>query len=90
LGGLKDTTGQLETSLFNSSGKLLYSSNNSRSIGQPVLPAVTPEHIATHFSKETFYQVAQEQGYLDFKGNQWTLIGNYLPCVCQRVYTHWV
>ena len=77
LGGLKDTTGQLETSLFNSSGKLLYSSNNSRSIGQPVLPAVTPKHIATHFGKETFYQVAQEQGYLDFKGNQWTLIVHY-------------
>jgi len=51
LGGLKDTTGQLETSLFNSSGKLLYSSNNSRSIGQPVLPAVTPKHIATHFAR---------------------------------------
>jgi signal transduction histidine kinase/DNA-binding response OmpR family regulator len=77
LGGLKDTTGQLDTSLFDSAGKLLYSSNNPRLIGQPVLPTATPEHIATHFGKETFYQVAQEQGFLDFKGNQWTLVVHY-------------
>jgi signal transduction histidine kinase/DNA-binding response OmpR family regulator len=77
LGGLKDTTEQLDTSLFDSAGKLLYSSNNPRLIGQQVLPAVTPEHIAAHFGKETFYQIAQEQGYLDFKGNQWTLVVHY-------------
>ncbi|OQW94976.1 MAG: hypothetical protein BWK79_04000 [Beggiatoa sp. IS2] len=77
LGGLQDTSGQLETSLFDVTGKLLYSTTESQLMGQSVLPAVTPEHIATHFGKGIFYQIAQERGYLDFKGNQWTLVVHY-------------
>lgn len=77
LGGLKDVSGKLETSLFNANGKLLYSTTQPRLIGQIVLPTVTLEQIAAHFGKNAFYQVVQEQGYLDFKGNHWTLVMHY-------------
>lgn len=77
LGGLQDKTQHLEVSLFDVTGKMLYSTSESQLIGKSVLPAVTPEHIAAHLGKETFYQMATEQGYLDFKGNQWTLVVHY-------------
>lgn len=74
LGGLQDKTGYLETSLFDPSGRLLYSTTQRELVNQTVLPAVTPEHIATYLGQEMLYQIVQEQGYLDFKGNQWTLV----------------
>lgn len=77
LGGLQDETQHLEVSLFNATGKMLYSSSERQLIGKSVLSVVTPEQIATHFGQETFYQMAPEQGYLDFKGNQWTLVVHY-------------
>ncbi len=77
LGGLQDETQRLEVSLFDATGKMLYSTNEPQLIGKSVLSAVTPEQIATHLGQETFYQIAPERGYLDFKGNQWTLVVHY-------------
>ncbi len=77
LGGLQEQTPHLEVSLFNATGKMLYSTNESQLIGKAVLSAVTLEQIAAHFGQETFYQMAPEQGFLDFKGNQWTLVVHY-------------
>lgn len=77
LGGLEDETERLEVSLFDATGKMLYSTSEPQLIGKSVLSAVTSEQIAAHFGQETFYQIAPEQGYLDFKGNQWTLVMHY-------------
>jgi len=77
LGGLQDKTQHLEVSLFEATGKMLYSTSEPQLIGKAVLSAVTPEQIVAHFGQETFYQMAPEQGFLDFKGNQWTLVVRY-------------
>ncbi|MEK7991679.1 MAG: ATP-binding protein [Thiotrichaceae bacterium] len=77
LDGLKNKTANIEVSLFDSIGKMLYSTTQRELIGQQILPAVTPENIAEYVGKDNFSQFVQELGYLDFKGNHWTLVMHY-------------
>lgn len=78
LGELNQTVQQenIRLELIDKEGRLLYSSDDhqDRFIGQQ---SQFPSQGHILGGQEVFYTLIQEQGYLNFKGNQWTLITHY-------------
>ncbi|MBA4349278.1 MAG: hypothetical protein C0415_04725 [Thermodesulfovibrio sp.] len=80
----------LKVNLVNKNGILLYSNYNKKGIFKEIAPdwEITKKFIATegkigsqkHYHSEggEIYTFVREHGYLDFKGNDWTLI-SHLP-----------
>jgi HAMP domain-containing protein len=63
--------------LIDKQGNLVYSNHSCQDISEQLVHLHSLEELPKIFGEEFFYTVAQEQGYLDFKGNQWTLIMHY-------------
>jgi PAS domain S-box-containing protein len=63
--------------LIDKQGNLIYSNHSRKDISEQISRLHSLEELPRIFGEEFFYTVAQEQGYLDFKGNQWTLIMHY-------------
>jgi PAS domain S-box-containing protein len=63
--------------LIDKQGNLIYSNHPRKDISEQLVHLQSLEELPKIFGEEFFYTVAQEQGYLDFKGNQWTLIMHY-------------
>jgi PAS domain S-box-containing protein len=66
-----------QVELFDATGKLLYSTTAHPLVGKAILSTTTPKHLATRFGEDTYYTTIKEHGYLDFPGNQWTLVAYY-------------
>jgi PAS domain S-box-containing protein len=77
---------EIKTDLVNKNGVLIYSNYNKKGILKEAVPdwENIKKFIATegklgsqrhyHLEEEAIYSFAREHGYLDFKGNDWTLI----------------
>lgn len=63
--------------LIDKQGNLIYSNHSRKNISEQLAHLPSLAELPKIFGEEFFYTVAQEQGYLDFKGNQWTLIMHY-------------
>ncbi len=65
--------------LIDNTGKLLYSNYNRKEFFKPVISMNLPleQQLPQLFGEEAFHTVATETGFLNFKGNQWTLIVHY-------------
>jgi len=72
--------------LIDKEGYLLYSNHDKKGMLEKSIHTDLKKNIIegkpinqayTVFDKEVFYTIAQEPGYLDFNGNQWTLIAHY-------------
>jgi PAS domain S-box-containing protein len=80
MGELDKISGEtdIRVDLIDKTGKLLYSNYNRKNIFNQVIEAKSLEQQLPHiFGEESFYTIAHEQGFLNFKGNQWTLIVHY-------------
>ncbi len=63
--------------LIDKQGQSIYSNHPSSNISEQLAHLQSLEELPKIFGKEFFYTVAKEQGYLDFTGNQWTLLMHY-------------
>ncbi len=72
--------------LIDKEGYLLYSNHNKKAmleksihfdLKKDIIRRESLNQAYTVFDEDVFYTIALEPGYLDFKGNQWTLIAHY-------------
>jgi PAS domain S-box-containing protein len=79
LGGLNqlNENEHIRIDLIDQQGRLLYSNHNQKAILKQRIPLDSLNQLSTLFGKEALYTIAHEHGYLNFTGNQWTLIVHY-------------
>ncbi len=85
LGELSKISEYVEIDLIDQHWHLLYSSHNRKAMlekdtkmmSENGIEVKSIEQLSTVFGEDVFYTIAGEQGYLSFKGNQWTLIAHY-------------
>lgn len=63
--------------LLDHGGVVLHDSAKMSAVLRQVVPARTADEMARYLGNDAFYTVAEEQGYLDFAGNQWRLVMKY-------------
>ncbi len=72
-----DNKQQTHIDLIDRSGLLIYSNHNRATIGQLVSFSETTNYNIIDSHENFIHIMAKEPGYLDFKGNEWTLIVHY-------------
>jgi PAS domain S-box-containing protein len=68
---------KIRIDLIDQQGLLLYSNHNQKDILNKIISFNSISELSSLFGIEAVYTLAQEQGYLNFAGNQWTLIVHY-------------
>ncbi len=63
--------------LIDQNGKLLYSNHNHIARWEKVTQLESADQLPILFDEKAFYTITREQGYLNYKGNQWRLIAHY-------------
>lgn len=77
LGELDKIVGDVQPGidLVDKNNRVLYSNHQREAMTEQVFLPLA--RLSDHFGSDTFYTVAPEQGFLDFSGNQWTLVIHY-------------
>lgn len=77
LGELDKIVGDIRPNidLVDKAGLVLYSNYRREVLTEQVFLPLN--QLSEHFGRDIFYTIAPEQGFLDFVGNQWTLVVHY-------------
>jgi len=84
------TNKHIYVDLIDQQGILLYSNYNPLLLLKPVVSFEKPlkPQLITLFGKKAFHTIATESGFLNFPGNQWTLIVHYPISEAFAALTH--